>query len=168
MDRMVIMLLFVAIMGCARSKELQRLSSEMTNIEQKTVVVESIDDVLMSVVNTIRGNTTTMSEDVKLTATIVTEDLDSVGRVVKRQVANVGVSNNVEAVMRDTVIESDTTIVLRNTDRVIVDTTVVQSGQLVTEDIELRSSSAMGAICIVAVSIVMLFLAWLLLRPRLL
>lgn len=153
------MVMFLVLPSCSIKKKLHTHVDAQGSIEVIHQDSVSVVDVLTKFVKTDGVTTEDRSEDVTIVATIVTEDIDTVGRVVRRQTASVEVVSAANTAKRGSVVIRDTTTSSLTVSIVTVDS--VAADTAIVADIEDRVSKipSFGSIVIVVLAILVLVYA---------
>ena len=156
MAKIILMLILLMLPSCSVKKELHTQVDAQNSIEVIHQDSVSVVDWLTKYVKTDGVTTEDHSEDVKIVATIVTEDIDTVGRVVRRQTASVEVVSAANTTRRDSLVIRDTTTSSLTVSIVTVDS--VAANTAIVADIEENISKKpdFGSVGIVVLAILVL------------
>lgn len=150
------MLILLVLPSCSIKKELHTQVDAQNSIEAIRQDSVSVVDLLTKYVKTDGVTMEDHSEDVKIVATIVTEDIDTTGRIVRRQTASVEVVSAANTTRRDSIVIRDTTTSSLTVSIVTVDS--VTANTTVVTDIKERVTKmpSLGSIGIVVLAILVL------------
>lgn len=150
------MAMLLMLPSCSVKKELHTQVDAQNSIEAIRQDSVSVVDLLTRYVKTDGVTTEDHSEDVKIVATIVTEDIDTTGRIVRRQTASVEVVSAANTTKRDSIVIRDTTTSSLTVSIVTVDS--VTANTTVVTDIKesVTKMPSLGSIGIVVLAILVL------------
>lgn len=151
------MVAIICLYGCGSKKRLHVDVDARSDVMYEHHNSTSLSEVLTNIVKTDGVITEESSQDIKVVATITTEDLDTTGRVIRRQVASVEIESAHESSRRDvsvivdsTLSETTVSIVTRDTMAMVTEI----AGEISEESVRMPSYGSMLAVTLAIMALV--------------
>ena len=138
---MIIVIIMILISGCS-ARKMQASVDVATNVQHVTHDSSSIEDLLTKYVKTDGVITEELSQDVKVVANIVTEDLDTAGRIIRRQTVSVELQSAANSTRVDSTVVIDSMSAITNATCIKNDSTVIDTtaAAVIEEEVDDRPS----------------------------
>ena len=141
MAKLIIVIMMILASGCG-ARKMQTSVDVATNVQHITHDSSSIQELLTKIVKTDGVITEESSQDVKVVANIVTEDLDTAGRIIRRQTVSVELQSAANSTRIDSTVVVDSILAITNATCIKNDSTVINAttAAVIEEEVDNRPS----------------------------
>lgn len=141
MDKLIIVIIMILASGCG-ARKMQASVDVATNVQHITHDSSSIEELLTKYVKTDGVITEESSQDVKVVANVVTEDLDTAGRITRRQTVSVEVQAAANSTRIDSTVVIDSMSAITTAAIIYNDSTAINTtaAAVIEEEVDRRPS----------------------------
>lgn len=126
MVKLIIVITIILAFGCS-ARKMQASVDVAANVQHVTHDSSSIEELLTKFVKTDGVITEESSQDVKVVANVITEDLDTAGRIIRRQTVSVELQSAASSTRIDSIVTVDSTTTIANATCIKNDSTVINT-----------------------------------------
>lgn len=141
MAKLIIVITIILASGCS-ARKMQASVDVAANVQHITHDSSSIEELLTKIVKTDGVITEESSQDVKVVANVVTEDLDTAGRIIRRQTVSVELQSAASSTRVDSAVVVDSMSAITNTTGIKNDSAVINTtaAAVIEEEVDNRPS----------------------------